>query len=279
MYRWIICVAVIAVVHEAAAEDIDTAYLRGSDAYEVTGTSYRVQQGPASYSMSTATAYPVDEPVSAPPAWFWTGFYGGVHVGAVAGTANFADPFGSSIFGDNVTTPGFMAGGQIGYNWSVPNSNLVLGVEADASWLTSHGTNTCLAYSGLFVSANCSAQPNMTADLTARVGWAYGYSNRSLFYVKGGAALVHNQIDISTNSTPNFSLVPPNTSSSSSFTNVGWTVGTGVEHAITAAWSFKIEYDYIGLGAETVATPQGLIQPVQGINGYNFTPAGTSIRD
>ena len=58
------------------------------------------------------------------------------------------------------------------FNWQVPNSNWVLGVEADASWLSSDGTNTCLAFSGLFVSANCRAQPNMMSDLTARVGWA-----------------------------------------------------------------------------------------------------------
>ena len=84
----------------------------------------------------------------------------------------------------------------------MPNSNLVLGVEADASWLTSDGTNTCLAFSGFFVSANCRAQPNMMGDLTARVGWAYGQFNHSLFYVKGGAAFVHNQIDITTNAHP-----------------------------------------------------------------------------
>jgi len=50
------------------------------------------------------------------PAWTWTGFYGGVHLAAGGGTANFSDPFGSSIFGDNVFTAGFLAGGQIGYN-------------------------------------------------------------------------------------------------------------------------------------------------------------------
>jgi opacity protein-like surface antigen/outer membrane protease len=245
MYRLIMCIAMIGLVqHEAAAADIDTPYLRGSDGYEV---------------------------APAPPAWFWTGFYGGVHVGAAVGTANFTDPFGSSIFGDNVTTPGFLAGGQIGYNWQVPSSNLVLGVEADASWLTSDGTNTCLAYSGNFVSANCRAQPNTMGDLTARVGWAYGQFNHSLFYVKGGAAFIHNQIDITTNDTPIANLT-----ANSSFTEVGWTVGAGVEHAITPAWSVKLEYDYIGFGGETVATPQGLVQPTPGVDAFNFTPAGTT---
>ena len=280
LYRLIMCIAVIGLVqHEAAAADIDTPYLRGSDAYAVTDPTYPVQQVAVPWYPTSAPA-PSDLPIfkrpiaPPPPAWFWTGFYGGVHVGAVAGTTNFTDPFGSSIFGDNVTTPGFLAGGQIGYNWQLPNSNFVLGVEADASWLTSDGTNTCLAFSGLFVSANCRAQPNTMGDLTARLGWVYGYSNHSLLYVKGGAASVHNQIDIATNATPGFDLAALATNSS--FTKVGWTVGVGAEHAITPAWTVKIEYDYIGLGGETVAIPPGLVQPVPGVNGYNFTPAGTT---
>lgn len=247
LYRLIMCIAVIGLVQEAAAADIDTPYLRGSDGYEIA-------------------------PV--PPAWLWTGFYGGVHVGAAIGTANFADPFGSSIFGDNVTTPGFLAGGQIGYNWEAPNSPWVFGLEADLGWLDADGTNTCLAYSGLFVSANCRAQPNMMGDLTARVGWAYGQFNHSLFYVKGGAAFVHNQLDITTNGAPLLGLAP--LTASSSFTNVGWTVGAGLEHAITPAWSVKLEYDYIGFGGKTVSTPPGLVQPLPGVNGYDFTPAGTT---
>ena len=133
VYRLIVCIAVIGLVHEAAAAEIDTAYLRGSDAYQV-------QQGAIPWYPTSAPA-PSDVPIfkgpiaPAPPAWFWTGFYGGVHVGAAAGTANFTDPFGSSIFGDNVTTPGFLAGGQIGYNWEAPNSPWVLGLEADLGWL------------------------------------------------------------------------------------------------------------------------------------------------
>jgi hypothetical protein len=35
LYRLIMCIAVIGLVQEAAAADIDTAYLRGSDVYQV----------------------------------------------------------------------------------------------------------------------------------------------------------------------------------------------------------------------------------------------------
>ena len=89
-------------------------------------------------------------------------------------------------------------------------------------------------------------------------------SNHSLVYAKGGVAFVRNQIDIATNATPGFGLAPLTTNSS--FTKVGWTVGAGVEHAISPAWSVKLEYDYVGLGGETVATPPGLVQPIPGVN-------------
>jgi hypothetical protein len=102
MHRLIISIAVIGFVQEAAGADIDTAYLRGSDVQQV-GYPWYPTNAP------TPSDLPIFKgPIApAPPAWFWTGFYGGVHVGAVAGTASFADPFGSSIFGDSVTTPGF----------------------------------------------------------------------------------------------------------------------------------------------------------------------------
>ena len=246
LFRLIILIAAIAAVREAAAADAEV--------------YYRAPPAPA---------------LPAPPLpWSWTGFYGGLRIGGAAGTAKFADPFGSSTYGDNVATPGFLAGGQIGYNWQVANSNWVLGAEADANWLTSDGTNTCLAFSGLYVSANCRAQPNMISDLTARVGWAYGRFDHSLIYLKGGAAVVHDQVSVTTNATPGFGLAPLATSSS--FTEVGWTAGAGVEHAITPAWSVKIEYDYVGLGPETVATPRGLVQHVPGANAFFFTPAGTT---
>jgi opacity protein-like surface antigen len=62
---------------------------------------------------------------------------------------------GPDIFGGNVRTPAAVGGGQIGFNWQIPNSLFVLGAEADASALGADGTATCLASSGFVISANC----------------------------------------------------------------------------------------------------------------------------
>ena len=274
MYRLIMCIALIGLVHEAAAADIDTAYLRGTD------PTFQVQQvGYPQYPTGAPAPVPFyprssNGPIApAGPAWFWTGFYVGAHVGTAVGTATIADPFGSSIFGNNVTTPGFLAGGQIGYNWQAPNSNWVLGVEGDISGLISNGTNTCDAFSGLFVSANCSSRPDVTGTLTSCVGYAFGPFGSTLIYAKGGAAWVHEDIDITTNGLPPGLL--PGLAASTSYSQLGWTVGGGIEQALTPAWSVRLEYDYLDLGSASVATPTGLLRVVPG-GPFFITPPGTT---
>lgn len=181
--------------------------------------------------------------------WSWTGGYVGAHVGATLGTATFSDPFGQSIYGDVVRTPAFLGGGQLGYNWQVPLSRWVFGAEADVSGLVSDGTNTCLAYSGLFASANCRVRPNLTTTFTGRVGYAAGEAGRSLLYVKGGLAGVHETISATTNA--NLPLF----ATSTNVWKWGGTVGAGVEQALAPAWSLRFEYDWLGFGGSRVATP------------------------
>ena len=47
----------------------------------------------------------------------WGGLYLGYHLGGALGLADVDNPFGPSIFGGTVRTPGPLAGGQAGYNW------------------------------------------------------------------------------------------------------------------------------------------------------------------
>ena len=138
--------------------------------------------------------------VVAPPAvvWSWTGPYIGGHVGGGFGTTQFSDPAGPSIYGGNVRTPAALAGGQVGYNWQVPNSRWVLGAEADVSALSADGTATCFASSGIFVSANCRVRQDISGSLTRRVGYATGAGGHILVYAKGGTAWLHENIGVTT---------------------------------------------------------------------------------
>lgn len=204
------------------------------------------------------------------PSWSWTGFYGGVHLGANSASSRFADPAGPSIYGGTVRGPAFLGGGQAGYNWQIPNSNFVLGVEGDISGYVPDGSATCLASSGFFISANCRVHQGLGGSLTGRVGWAAGAQGRTLIYAKGGAAAMQERIDIHSNR-----LIFPATTFDG--TRWGWTVGGGVERAITPAWSFRLEYDYASFGALTMATPQSFLQVLPPLdNGYLRTAGSTT---
>ena len=191
----------------------------------------------------------------------WNGTYVGVHTGAGLGFSTVSDPYGASIFGDKIRTPAYLLGAQIGHNWQAPGSTIVWGIEADWSWLDSEGTNTCFAFAGTFTSSNCRARPDFTGTLTGRVGVTLGPTGDSLAYIKGGLAVLHNRLDATTNNA--FGL-PINTTSASP-TSWGGTVGVGLEKALSAPWSVKLEYDYLGFANATLATPASQLISTGGV--------------
>lgn len=77
-------------------------------------------------------------------------------------------------------------------------------------------------------------------------------------YVKGGAAWVHSE----------YSVVAPNAgvNASADEARVGYTVGGGIEVGFAPRWSAFVEYDYIGLGSDTIS----LIQPGAAATAANF---------
>ena len=54
-----------------------------------------------------------------PAPFAWHGFYVGYHSGGALALADVDNPFGPSIFGDTIRTPGPLGGGQLGYNWQL----------------------------------------------------------------------------------------------------------------------------------------------------------------
>src|SRR5258708_9121579 len=102
--------------------------------------------------LGSTLANAADMPVAYPPValWSWTGLYIGSHVGGGFASSQFSDPAGPSIYGGNVRSPAALAGFQLGYNWQIPNSNFLLGAEADASASIGDATPTCPPSSGLF---------------------------------------------------------------------------------------------------------------------------------
>ena len=192
----------------------------------------------------------------AEPAMNWTGFYAGIHAGGMLGFSDVSDPYGRSIYGNTVRTPGALIGLQGGYNWQPAGSRFVYGIEGDLSWLTGDGSSTCFAFSGRFTSSNCRAQPSYTGTLTGRLGYAGDAGGRTLYYLKGGAALLRNRVEATANY--GFGFYPIATAGIDQ-TDLGWTIGAGIEHAIAPAWSVKLEYDYSDFADATFTTHRGFL--------------------
>src|SRR5262249_9961131 len=84
----------------------------------------------------------------------------------------------------------------------------------------------------------------------------------ALLYAKGGAAWTHGTVDMFFNQNnfgPAFTTAV--FSSSNSVDATGWTIGGGIEYALTPTWSAKLEYDYLDFGGRACATPCGVGNP------------------
>lgn len=209
--------------------------------------------------MQTIPAAASDWPLrTSAPAWTWSGFYLGGHVGALGGTTTFSDPYGPSVFGDKVTTNGFLMGLRFGYNWQVA-PRWVVGVEADASYLDANGTDTCLQASPTLLGSNCQVAPRVLATLAGRLGFLVDPQGRTLVFGKAGAAWTDSDITISPNnsfSTATFpGAIAPGAPTTASTNAWGGTVGAGIERALTPTWSLSLEYDYYRFATTHVSTP------------------------
>lgn len=201
----------------------------------------------------------------------WTGFYVGAHLGGGLSLTDMKDPFGPSLYGDTLRPAGPVAGGQIGYNWQFGRN--LLGLEADASWADLFATNTCFAYSGFYVSANCRSETSALGTLAARFGWLVGPDAETLLYGKAGAAWRRGEIDATTNGDAGF----PATRTSG--TRWGWMLGAGIERALSSRWSMSAEYDYLSFGDTGLSTPIGAFQPVPGPDPNTLTTVASTATD
>ena len=228
-------------------------------------------------SAAGAADMPPPRPVPQPPAWSWEGLYIGVHSGALWSGAQFSNPFGASMYGDLVDVPGYLTGAQIGFNWMVA-PGWVAGIEADASFVSSDGSNTCLQFARDFIGSNCRVNTRGMGTFTGRLGVTAGPAGRTLLYGKGGLAWISNQMALQVNHLPEGASFPQG-ATGTTYTQWGWTIGAGVEQALTAAWSLKLEYDYLRFADKDVTTPASIVvNPGNGSIAQVIAAASSTVR-
>ncbi|MCC2107345.1 MAG: porin family protein [Hyphomicrobiales bacterium] len=226
-------------------------------------------------SRKVAPAY-----IAPAPVFTWTGFYLGLNAGygwneaarfdhnLTPFTATFAlagrvyglaanQALGSALgTGTGSSNGGFVGGGQIGYNYQM--GSLVTGLEADIAYFR---RSSQISNSGIDTTGNTLTVTNrVSASYLATVRGRFGFAlDRALLYVTGGLALS----DINYRSTMATTLVNAVGSFQNSSTKLGWTVGAGVEYAVTNNWTVKGEYLYAqfsgsnGIGILAATAPAG----------------------
>ena len=176
----------------------------------------------ASAADMQARPYSKAPPAAVVAAYNWSGFY----IGAMGGGAWGTDS-GSGGFG----------GGTVGYNWQLPGSQFVYGVEVDAA-----GANIKDSVTGDFgvgIPLTLDSKINSFGSVTGRAGFAM---DAALLYAKGGYAWANNKTTVSALGM---------TLDSDSHTHSGYTIGGGIEYMFAPNWSAKGEYMFTSLGGET----------------------------
>ncbi|WP_197033564.1 outer membrane protein [Bradyrhizobium sp. URHD0069] len=183
----------------------------------------------------------------------WSGFYLGLHAGYGWGSNNWnlvgvlESP---TIIGNPLKpkTDGVLGGVQAGANYQL--ASWVFGIEADLAVMHGKGSSdgTLLQAGGapIGITSTATSQIEWLALFTGRAGYAF---DRTLFYAKGGVAAAETKDSfnlLQMAPTPQFIDF-----GSKNNTQVGWTIGGGIEHAFAPNWSAKIEYNYIDLGTSS----------------------------
>ena len=196
-------------------------------------------------------ARPVPQPYYQAPVaaqlYNWTGFYIGINGGGAFGRSAW-DPTG------HFNMSGGIVGGTVGYNYQFGQA--VVGVEGDIDWAGISGTTNNLCPLG------CKTSDSWLSTVRGRLGYA---ADRFMPFVTGGAAFGNIQA-----TTPGFI--------GASSSQVGLTVGAGLEFAIAGNWTAKAEYLYVDLGKFTCGLSCGVL-PTNNVSfTANLVRAGVNYR-
>jgi outer membrane autotransporter protein len=187
-------------------------------------------------------------PVFADVAYDWTGFFVGGSFGALNGRTDWDFPTAGTS--TNPRYAGALGGGQIGYDRQF--GKWVVGVEGAVNATNAHGARACP--NSVFF--NCETGVNWIGTATAKLG--YAWTNRSLWYVRGGGAFGDLKVGYSCNTGPvgsGFLGFPANCAQSETRTRAGWTIGVGSEFAIAKNWTVRTETNYFDMGSERYNLP------------------------
>ncbi len=183
---------------------------------------------PAAYAADLIVVDPAAPMAMTDAGFDWSGFYAGLNAGYSGGQATSVNVGTGAV--TNIPVSGGLLGGTIGFNAQM--DSFVLGVEGDVAWSGVTGTAACAV-----APFNCQGNLHWLGTIKGRAGVAL---DSVLLFATAGLAAG----GVSANVTP----AAPGITNTFSGTMTGWTVGAGVELAVTDAVSVKAEYNYVSMG-------------------------------
>ncbi len=158
----------------------------------------------------------------------------------------------------HLQTSGFLAGGQIGYNWT--KQNLLWGIESDIDYASIGGTNSVTRTPFPYQATSSVTQHlNWFGTVRGRLGKVV--STTFLPYVTAGLSfanldLLHEQtILYSPTSHPLLQARDEQTE-----TQLHWAAGAGLEYAVSDHLNYKLEYLYLDIGRYAFNTKHYQVQ-------------------
>lgn len=197
---------------------------------------------PAPVAAPRAPAAPV---VAHAPAFSWTGFYAGAHLGWGYGNARVNKGDAQVLFTQGYTKSvdapdGIVGGPFVGFNYQLDN-NVVLGVEADYSFSAIKGKAHGTGYDAFGpMDYTLKASLNDFGTVRGRIGYAM---DRWMPYVTAGWAYGEAK---STFQLPAFGVLRVNSNNHN-----GWVAGAGLDYALTDNVILRGEALYVDLGEKT----------------------------
>lgn len=201
--------------------------------------------GATSYA-TAADLYIDPVPVAAQTVYDWSGFYGGVFAGYGWGESNFVDNDFYNLAGEefSLDPKGGLAGITVGYN--VQRGSIVFGLEGEVGYL---GLDGSVAQPSSPEDSFASINGGIYASLAGRLGVAL---DRALIYAKGGVAVTGANGKFDDNCDVG-ACGGGLLNASSSGAMVGYTIGGGIEYALSEQWTAKLEYAYLNFGDATAS--------------------------
>ena len=200
-------------------------------------------------------------PMTTAPSFSWAGFYVGGQVGESWSNGSFEREVEArkrdfpeewvvmpslitEFTSKSINGGKFISGGYGGYNWQLPN-NIVFGIDADIALTnnTRKSNETAPFGESRIDGYNYKIEQNWSATVRGRIGYSY---NRILPYIAGGVAVT--DIKYSQRYFGDVRHIDFDDRDSKTRTITGWSIGAGVEYAMTDHFIIRTEYRHIDYG-------------------------------